>query len=49
MTQDRCLACAEHTRGSEMVLDAPDGSPMCVAHVESHFGLFKDGVSVRAR
>jgi hypothetical protein len=28
MTQDRCMVCAERTRGSEMVLDAADGSPM---------------------
>jgi hypothetical protein len=27
MMQDRCMVCAERTRGSEMVLDAPDGSP----------------------
>jgi hypothetical protein len=24
--QDRCMACAEHTIGSEIVLDAPDGT-----------------------
>jgi hypothetical protein len=27
LTQDRCIVCAEHTIGSEVVLDAPDGSP----------------------
>jgi hypothetical protein len=27
MVQDRCMVCAELTRGSKMVLDAPDGSP----------------------
>jgi hypothetical protein len=26
LTQDRCTVCTEHTRGSEMVLDASDGS-----------------------
>jgi hypothetical protein len=28
LTQDRCIVCAEHNIGSEIVLDAPDGSPM---------------------
>jgi hypothetical protein len=27
LTQDRCIVCAEHTIGSEIILDAPDGSP----------------------
>ena len=26
-TQDRCTVCVERTIGSEIVLDAPDGSP----------------------
>jgi hypothetical protein len=26
LTQDRCTVCAEHTIGSEIVLDAPDGT-----------------------
>jgi hypothetical protein len=25
--QDRCMVCAKHTIGSEIVLDAPDGTP----------------------
>jgi hypothetical protein len=28
LTQDRCTVCAERNIGSEIVLDAPDGSPM---------------------
>jgi hypothetical protein len=28
LTQDRCSVCAERSIGSEIVLDAPDGSPM---------------------
>ena len=24
---DRCMVCTEHTIGSEMVLDTPDGTP----------------------
>jgi hypothetical protein len=47
--QDRCMVCAEQTIGLEIILDALDGSPGGVAHVESCFGLFRDGVSVRAR
>ena len=27
LTQDRCTVCAERTMGSEIVLDAPDGTP----------------------
>ena len=27
--QDRCTVCAEHTIGSECILDAPDGTPRC--------------------
>jgi hypothetical protein len=27
LTQDRCTVCAEHTIGSEIVLDKPEGSP----------------------
>jgi hypothetical protein len=26
-TQDRCMVCAEHTIGSEIVLHAPDETP----------------------
>jgi hypothetical protein len=25
--RDRCIVCAKHTIGSEIVLDAPDGTP----------------------
>ena len=27
LTQDRCTVCAKHTIGSEIILDAPDGTP----------------------
>ena len=27
LTQDRCTVSAEHTIGSEIVLDTPDGTP----------------------
>ena len=28
LVQDRCTVCAKHTIGSEIVLDASDGTPM---------------------
>jgi hypothetical protein len=28
LTRDRCMICAECTIGMEIVLDAPDGTPM---------------------
>jgi hypothetical protein len=46
--QERCAVCVECTIGSEVVLDAPDGTPRCVGHVESRFNLFEDHVSVNA-
>jgi hypothetical protein len=27
LTQDRCKVCAKRTIGSEIILDAPDGTP----------------------
>jgi hypothetical protein len=27
LTQDRCMICAESSTGSEIILDAPDGTP----------------------
>ena len=27
LVQDRCTVCAKHTIGSDIVLDAPDGTP----------------------
>jgi hypothetical protein len=27
LTQDRCTVCAKHTIGSEIILDAPSGTP----------------------
>jgi hypothetical protein len=48
LTQDGCAVCAKRTIGSEMVLNAPDGSPRQVGQVESHFDPFGDSVSVPA-
>ena len=33
--QDRCTVCAKCSIGSDIVLDAPDGTPRYVGHVES--------------
>ena len=27
LTEDRCTVCVEHTIGSEIIFDAPDGTP----------------------
>jgi hypothetical protein len=48
LTQDRCIVCVEHTIGSEIILDTPDGTPRW-GHVGFHFGPFENGVSVGAR
>ena len=45
--QDRCTVCAEHTIGSEIILDAPMVLLGDVGQVESRFGLL--GASVGAR
>ena len=42
--QDRCMVCARHTIGSEIVLDATDKG-----QVEAHFGLFRDSANLDAR
>ena len=45
--QDRCTVGAEHTLGSKIILDTPDGTPIDVGQVESRFGLL--GASLGAR
>jgi hypothetical protein len=37
MKQDRCMVCAERTTGSEIILNATDGTDD-VDHVKSRFG-----------
>ena len=49
LTQDRRTVCVKRTMGSEIILDAPDGTLGDVGHVESCFGTFGDSVSVGAR
>ena len=46
--QDRCTVCAKRTIGSEIILDAPDGTTSDVGDVESLFFLFGDCVSIGA-
>jgi hypothetical protein len=36
--QDRCTICAKSTIGSEIILDAPDGTPSCCGCSGSLFG-----------
>jgi hypothetical protein len=45
----RCMVCAKCTIGSEIILDAPDGTPGDEAQMEDHFGSFGDCVSFSAR
>ena len=35
LVQDRCTVCVQRTIGSEIILDAPDGTPSDIGHVES--------------
>jgi hypothetical protein len=46
--QYRCTVCAEHTLGSKIVLDAPDGTPRDEAQVEARFSPFADSASLDA-
>ena len=47
--QDRCTVCDKHTLGSKIILEEPVELLGDVGHVESHFGLFGDSVSVSER
>ena len=47
--QDKCMFCAESSIGSEIILDAPDGTLGDEAQVEARFGLFGDSANVDAR
>ena len=49
LMQDRCTVCVEHTIGSEIILDAPNGTPRDVGHVESRFFPFGDSISIGER
>jgi hypothetical protein len=43
--QDKSIVCTKCTIASETILDAPDGTPSDVGHVEPHFNPFRDSVS----
>jgi hypothetical protein len=49
LTQDKYIVCAERTRGSEIIFDAPDGTLGEAGNVEARFGPFGDSASVGAR
>jgi hypothetical protein len=47
--QDRCMVCIKCTRGSEIILDAPNGTLGDEAQVEAHFSSFGDSVNIDSR
>ena len=47
--QDRCMVCARRTIGSEIVLDAPDGTTSNEAQVKDHLGPLGDSANLDAR
>ena len=49
LVQDRCTVCAKHTIGSDIILDAPDGTTRRRGSCGISFGPFGDGVSVDVR
>jgi hypothetical protein len=46
--QDRC-DCAKYTIASEIVLDAPDGTPRLEAQMEARFGPFGYSANLDSR
>jgi hypothetical protein len=49
LVQDRCMVCAKRTKGSEILLDAPEVLLGDEALVDAHFGRFGDGAHLDAR
>jgi hypothetical protein len=50
LTQDRCTVCTECTKGSKIILDAPDGNSQVTGlKWNLIFSPFGDSVSVGAR
>ena len=47
--EDWCMVCARRTIGSEIVLDAPDGTTSNEALVEAHYGPLGDSANLDAR
>ena len=49
LTHDRCTVCVERTIGSEIILDAHDGTTSNEAQVEAHFGPLGGSANLDAR
>ena len=49
LTQDSCMVCVEHAIGSEIIWTHLMELLGDMGHMESHFFLFGDSVSVGAR
>jgi hypothetical protein len=49
LVQDKCMVCAKHTIGSEIVLDMSDGTPRDEAQEDARFGPFVDSVNLDTR
>ena len=49
LMQDTCTVCVKRIIGLEIILDAPDGTPGDVGHVEPQLFPYGDSVSVGAR
>ena len=47
--QDRYMVCTRRTIGSEIVLDATNGTTRYKAQVEAHFSPFRDSANLDAR
>jgi hypothetical protein len=48
-TQHRCTVCAKCTIGSEIILDAPNYTPINTGQMEACFSTFGDSVNLDAR
>ena len=47
--QDRYMVCTRRTIGSEIVLDATNGTARYKAQVEAHFRTFRDSANLDTR
>jgi hypothetical protein len=47
--QDRCTVCMKHNIGSEIVLDAPNDTPILRGSIDARFGLFEDSANLDTR
>jgi hypothetical protein len=49
LVQDRCMICGECTTGTEIILDASDGTPSDEAQLEACLVLFGDSANLNTR